>query len=73
MEAKSHAKELPRQLLATLTVLFSFTAGITAAAGLRSALVARSEYHWSFELAMALFLLVTAANYARKLIALRDP
>jgi membrane protein implicated in regulation of membrane protease activity len=72
MEAKtmgtsSQHKQLSRSLAVTLIVVFSFLAGVMTAAGTYM-LLRKSGYNWMFELAMALFLLVSAASYARQLV-----
>jgi hypothetical protein len=59
-------------LVATMVILLSFCAGIGFASGIRSILVARAEYHWAWELAMAFFLLLTAVSYAQRLIGRPD-
>jgi hypothetical protein len=61
-------KELSKPLLAAVVILFAFVSGISMSVGIRSLLMAKSEYFWLFEIAMALFLLVSATSYARKLM-----
>jgi hypothetical protein len=68
MDPKKPKREMPNPGIATCIIFFSFSAGALAAAGVRTILVARSGMEWPFELAMALFLLASAANFARQLI-----
>ena len=56
-----------RRILLAATILFSFVAGFVTSSGLRSFSRAKSEYFWLYEFGMGLFLLLTAASFARQL------
>jgi len=47
--------------------MFSFVAGVMTAAG-TYILLRKSGYDWMFDLAMALFLLISAVSYALQLV-----
>ncbi|HEV3039627.1 MAG TPA: hypothetical protein VHA33_17790 [Candidatus Angelobacter sp.] len=68
MERMVRRKELPNRALAVCVIAFSFLAGMTTLGGINGVSVVRTGYHWLWELAMAFFLLMTAAGYAQRLI-----
>jgi hypothetical protein len=67
MGTKGQQRQLSKSLVVILIITFSFIAGVMTAAG-TYILLRKSGHTWMFELAMALFLLISAVSYALQLV-----
>jgi hypothetical protein len=72
MATDSQKRTLPNSVLAALIITFSFVAGVTTTVGVHI-LTRKSGLDWTFELAIALFLLLCAIGYARQLVRRVNP
>lgn len=71
METKGERRQLSKPIVVVLIITFSFVAGVMTAAGTYM-LFTKSDHNWMFELAMALFLLISAVSYALQLVRTRQ-